>query len=158
MKQLIPSGYCLSCQGCCRFSSDQGSWVTKLLPSEQSALGLQAQAVPLVEQPGQALWYCAYLEPEKNACSLYARRPFECQLYPFVLNRRRDAVLLAYDMNCRFVQEQCGSSAFAGYARELAAYLCSSPVRGQLEKAGYMLASYEGAIDCAYLFRCETGA
>jgi Fe-S-cluster containining protein len=158
MKQLVPEGYCLSCQGCCRFAGSQSSWVTKLLPAEQAALGVQGQAVPLVECPAQALWYCAYLDPVTNACSLYARRPLECRLYPFVLNRRGNAVFLAYDVNCRFVQEQCGSKGFAAYAQELAAYLCSAPVREQLEGAGYMLAPYEGAIDCAYLFGCKDSA
>lgn len=153
MEQIIPPGACLSCQGCCRFASSQGSWVAKLLPAEQRQLGHAHNSVPLIHEAAQGLWFCAYLRRTDNTCRVYERRPLECRLYPFVLNRHADGcVYLAYDPNCPCAREQTSSPAWQDYALRLAAALRAPGLRSQLEQAEYLLNAYEGAVDCAYLF------
>ncbi len=153
MEQIIPPGVCLSCQGCCRFADSHGAWVAKLLPAEQKQLGHAQQAVPLCHDPSQGIWFCAYLERAENTCRVYDRRPLECRLYPLLLNRHADgSVYLAYDPHCPYAKEHGSSAVFGGYVRERARQLGEPALRSQLEQAGYLLAAYEGAVDCVYLF------
>lgn len=62
---------------------------------------------------------CSFFMPEDNKCKIYALRPFECQLYPFLINRKDDKIFLALDLKCPFVKENSGNQKFKEYIQYL---------------------------------------
>lgn len=95
MKQFVPSGYCLKCLGCCRFSQNPTIWASP---------GLR-----LVENSGG--YRCEHLNEKDNRCAVYSKRPLDCRLYPFLLVKRtgRDAcptLSLGLHKSCLFIEEK----------------------------------------------------
>ncbi len=76
-----------------------------------------------VEEQGQNC--CAFLNPGTNKCGIYACRPFECRLYPFLLTRslQNGCVGVSIHLSCPYVQEFRHSSEFEKHADILKAYL-----------------------------------
>lgn len=88
LKQLVPSDFCLKCQGCCRFARNPGIW---------APVGCQ-----LVKNNGE--YICANLR-EDNHCRAYSRHPLDCQLYPFLLVRQGNSLRLGLHKACSFIAE-----------------------------------------------------
>ncbi|MFA4842742.1 MAG: YkgJ family cysteine cluster protein, partial [Candidatus Omnitrophota bacterium] len=101
IKQIIPQEVCLKCQGCCRFSEKDSVWSPSLLDEEAESLG--QKKILLIASAAGNVFFCSFFEPEKNACKIYSRRPFECQLYPFLLKRKDKKTFLAVDPKCPFI-------------------------------------------------------
>lgn len=76
-----------------------------------------------VEEDGQNR--CPFLNPGTNKCGIYACRPFECRLYPFLLTRspKNGCVGVSVHLSCPYVQESRHSSEFEKHAGVLKAYL-----------------------------------
>ena len=119
IKQFTKEDFCLKCLGCCRFREKNSIWSPQLLKEETSSL---EQAVELVFDPGQNIFLCSSLEPADNKCKVYTLRPFECRLYPFLLNKRGENIFLAVDLNCPFVKERFDTDEFKDYAQYLAEF------------------------------------
>jgi len=83
-----------------------------------------------VANPNGAEFICPFLNSLDNKCAIYAGRPFECQLYPFLINLRNGKVLLTVDLNCPYVYEKINSREARDYISYLSSYL-NSP--GQIE-------------------------
>jgi len=109
IKQLVPSDFCLKCLGCCRFSQEDSIWLPTLLDQEKEFAG-QDQKIKVVRGEGGVA--CFYLDSADNKCRIYSRRPLECQLYPFLVNRKDNEVFLAVDLNCPFVEKYSSSKEF----------------------------------------------
>jgi len=116
IKQLVPEEYCLKCQGCCRFREKNSLWSPQLLKEERPRL---EKAVELVFDAADNLFLCASLQKHGNLCLVYTTRPLECQLYPFLLNRRGDNVFIAADLNCPFIKERFSTEEFRQYVQYL---------------------------------------
>ncbi len=123
IKQFVSEEYCLKCQGCCRFKEKNSLWSPQLLKEECPRL---EKAVELVFDQTEKLFLCASLEKAENACRVYAFRPLECQLYPFLLNRRGDNVFLAADLNCPFIAERFSTEEFRQYTQYLADFFSAN--------------------------------
>jgi len=140
-KRFVPSDACLSCTGCCRFAEARSTWGPFFLFDEiqhlteenlvPSCLFTHADAVlgrgawiNLVKGDGQYL--CPCLDADRHTCRIYPDRPFDCRLYPFLLVRTKDGVVLAVDEKCPHVQKEGTSAAFIGHAAYLSG-LFSSP-------------------------------
>lgn len=121
LKQCIPDAFCLACRGCCRFRQPGSCWAPRLTRKEQEELRIASPEVPLVYDLERQEYLCGFLQPADNTCRIYDRRPFECRLYPFLLNRSEGRVFLAVDYNCPFADEHRQHAAI----REHAAYLMS---------------------------------
>lgn len=60
---------------------------------------------------------CHFLNFKDNTCGIYHARPFECQLYPFLLGREADKIVLYVHLNCPHVQEHWGDDNYKEYTQ-----------------------------------------
>ena len=110
IKQLVGEDFCLACRGCCRFLTKDSVWGPVLLKEEAKTLRrdnllddtmASSGKIPLVKSSDKdSNFVCLFFNEGANRCKIYGKRPFECQLYPFLLNRKGSKVFLAADSNC----------------------------------------------------------
>ena len=114
-------------------------WRPKVVPAEieanerkkdlVQALGKYGY-IKTVEEQGQN--HCAFLNLGTNKCGIYACRPFECRLYPFLLTRSEQdgRVSVSVHLSCPYVQESRYCAKFKKHAGVLKAYLsCEEKAR-----------------------------
>ena len=142
IKQVVPQEVCLECRGCCRFSEQDSVWSPCLLNQETEellkknfppSLISQEKKIRSVPSPTQNNFICSFFQPKDNKCAIYAFRPLECQLYPFLINHKDDKVFLALDLRCPFAEENLESQKFKEYIRYLTNFL-NSPARIKILK------------------------
>jgi Fe-S-cluster containining protein len=105
----------------------------------------------LVPTPGEEGYLCPFLNPADNICKAYLQRPFECQLYPFLLNLRHNKVILTIDLNCPYVKEKMNTPEFKEYVDYLTVFL-NSPVQMEILKDNpHILQAYEEVKDIVEL-------
>lgn len=153
IKQLVPEEVCLKCRGCCRFLSPDTQWAPGLLNQEIAALAKETlpaclissakRIIPEYSQLGQN-YLCPLLSEKDNQCKIYSFRPFECQLYPFIINRSQGKVFLAIDLNCSFVEENLKTQEFASYLEYLSAFLKAKEQKLQLKNNPHIIQAYPG--------------
>ena len=119
LPQIVPSSTCLRCDVCCRFP-DPDSALRPYFTSEdiEQAVaagmdgtvfsdrhGCQVTVVPDRQHDG---YLCPAFDPTTSHCTIYDRRPFDCQIYPLALmwNEAHDQVVLGWDSKCPFLREQ----------------------------------------------------
>lgn len=156
IKQFVPQEACLSCQGCCRFREVDSAWAPCLLDEEAQELidkdippayiNMQKKIRPVSNPQGEG-FVCAFFAPESNKCKVYAMRPFECQLYPFLINLRNKKVALTVDLNCPYVKENMGKKEFQEYVNYLSAYLNSPEQLEMLRDNPQIIQAYEDVLD-----------
>ncbi|MEW6686389.1 MAG: YkgJ family cysteine cluster protein [Candidatus Edwardsbacteria bacterium] len=125
IKQFIPSDFCLSCDGCCRFLQKETVWTplrVKLLPY-------------------QDYYICQHLDVTHNLCLIYPQRPFDCQLYPFVLAKNDEDVYLALDENCRFLNKKKGEE-FNKYVDYLISLFTGEEMKKMVKDNLQLIVSY----------------
>ena len=156
IKQFVPSEACLKCQGCCRFREMDSAWTPCLLEEEiqdlidkdipAAYINIQKKIRPVPDPKGEG-FLCAFLDADSNKCKIYQMRPFECQLYPFLINLRNNKVVLTVDLNCPYVQENMNKKEFKEYADYLAAYLNSPEQLEILTDNPQIIQAYEDVRD-----------
>ena len=152
IKQFVPQEFCLSCQGCCRFTQANSVWSPCLLDQEiqnlldkeigQICICADKRLVPIAN-PDKSGFICPCLELENNKCKIYSLRPFECQLYPFLINLRDKKVLLTVDLNCPYARENISNSKFKECSEYLAEFLNSPAQLKILKENPQILQAYE---------------
>ena len=105
----------------------------------------------LVTSPGKEGFFCPFLKIEDNKCQIYNLRPFECQLYPFLLSLRGKKVLLTVDLNCPYVKDKINTPEFKEYTDYLAQYLNSPECLDILRDNPQALQAYEEVLDVVEL-------
>ena len=142
IKQFVPSEICLSCQGCCRFKEEYSPWAPRLFTCDIQALLEHAIPPSLITQEktirllpvGPVQQHCSgegFICPflgKENKCKIYEFRPFECQLYPFLLHREGQSLYLALDIQCPCPAEE-GDEELKLFAGKLMGLLTDSPYR-----------------------------
>jgi len=161
IKQFVPQEFCLKCQGCCRFKEANSLWSPCLLDVEIQALldkpGIPVASISIdrriqpVANPAGADFLCPFLVTLNNQCKIYDTRPFECQLYPFLINLRNTKVLLTVDLNCPYVYEQINSQLAKDYIVYLTKYLNSAPLLAMLKDNPQIIQAYEDLREVAEL-------
>lgn len=156
IKQLVPQETCLKCQGCCRFREIDSVWTPCLLEEELQDLidqdippayiNMQRKIRPVPNTKGEG-YICAFLEAESNKCKMYHMRPFECQLYPFLITLRNKKVVLTVDLNCPYVKENLNKKEFKEYADYLAEYLNAPAQIKMLLDNPQLIQAYEDVLD-----------
>jgi Fe-S-cluster containining protein len=157
IKQLIPQGVCLKCQGCCRYSQADSVWTPCLLeeevqdlldrkdlPPASISINKKILAVPNQSQDG---FICAFLNSPDNKCRIYESRPLECQLYPFLISVRANKVYLTVDLNCPYVKENLKSEKFKEYTEYLTAFLNTPAQLRILKDNPQIIQAYEEVLD-----------
>ena len=161
IKQFVPSEACLKCQGCCRFREANSVWSPCLLDEEILELidkpGIPAASLSIwrrinpVPDPAGGGFLCPFLKKDENKCCIYAIRPFECQLYPFLLSMRGRKALLTVDLNCPYVRDNINEALFKEYSEYLAAYLNSPSCLKLLKDNPHLLQAYEDVAEVVEL-------
>jgi len=160
LKQFVPEEVCLKCQGCCRFKEADSVWLPCLLDEEVQDLldkdipaayiNIKRQILPIPNPKGEG-FICAFLGADNNKCKIYLSRPFECQLYPFLISLRNKKALLTVDLNCPFVSEKLNSPEFKEYTDYLTTYLNSPKQLKMLKSNPQILQAYEDVLDVVEL-------
>ena len=161
IKQFVPQEFCLKCQGCCRFKEVISVWSPCLLDEEIQELldkeGIPAASISIdrriqpIANPNGADFICPFLGSLDNKCKIYDIRPFECQLYPFLINLRKDKVLLTVDLNCPYVCEKINSPEAKDYITYLSGYLNSPEQLEMLKDNPQIIQAYEEVREVAEL-------
>jgi len=157
IKQFVPQEVCLKCQGCCRFAQDDSVWLPCLLDEEIQEL-LDEKNLPAANISGdrkiqpisnatQDGFICAFFNAQDNKCKIYDLRPFECQLYPFLINLRDKKVILTVGLNCPYIKAHINSREFKEYSEYLAAFLNSPAQLEILADNPQIIQAYEEVLD-----------
>lgn len=157
IKQFVPEEVCLKCRGCCRFSESNSVWLPCLLDEEIVGLadkkGIPAVSLSLDKRimpdalEGKEGFVCPLLNIEDNKCTIYNSRPFECQLYPFLLSLRQKKVLLTIDLNCPYIQDKINTQELKEYTRYLTDLLNSSQQLKLLKDNPQIIQAYAEVLD-----------
>lgn len=168
IKQFIPQEACLNCQGCCRFAQEDSAWVPALLNEEiehflnqgfSAAMITPQKRLKIVPFAKQVIYVCPLFNYEGNKCKIYAARPLECRLYPFLICAKEDTgktsaekvdrrvakqrkIYLAADFNCPFLKEKNNSREFKEYVCYLISLLQNPPYAELLRNNPHVFQSY----------------
>jgi Fe-S-cluster containining protein len=147
IKQIIPQEFCLKCLGCCRFSQQESIWSPHLLEKEKQEFG----EILIAANPQEDNFVCQYLKLSDNKCKIYAGRPFECRLYPFLLDRKHNKLFLALDLNCAYVSQNRSAVEFQQYIRSLIELIQSPEYLEILRGNPQLFHDYSGVLDLVEL-------
>ena len=160
IKQVVPQEVCLECQGCCRFQKIDSVWSPCLLDEEIQDL-LDKKIPPACISSNKKLllipnaqgtgFICSFFDAKDNKCKIYGFRPFECQLYPFLINRKDDKIFLALGLRCPFVKENLESQKFKEYIRYLTDFFNKPRIIKILKNNPQIIQAYGGIINLAEL-------
>jgi Fe-S-cluster containining protein len=161
IKQFVAESACLECRGCCRFQKQESAWSPCLLEEEMLELAdrpgipavnisIEKKIIPIPDI-GNKSFVCPFLNLEDNKCKIYATRPFECQLYPFLIAFRDKKILLTIDLNCPYVAEKANSQEFKDYVQYLTDFLNSPQQLKVLKDNPQILQAYEEVLDVVEL-------
>lgn len=151
IEQFVDSKTCLLCQGCCRFKELDSVWGPAFLKDEAAsarehkipagAIGKNSK-IKLKKEPQRECFICHFLDARENTCRVYPFRPFECQLYPFLINLDQGRVYLSVDPGCPFVQEHLGTAFLKNHAARLFEFINSKERRVTLKDNPQIIQSY----------------
>jgi len=147
---LLASGECLTCDVCCRFPEATSPLAPFFSNKEISAAadaGIPRGAFPPGEYgTGHAAMLeefdsvnrCPAFRPTSNDCAIYAHRPLDCRLYPFMLmyDRKAKSVSLGLDSFCPILARKRTSRALDACAREIAEAVDGPLLRTVVERRG----------------------
>ena len=141
LNPFVPSEVCLKCDGCCRFKEEQSEWRPRMSSKEsaqvrQKGLAQEIFGSDILDDknfvktvPGCGEHLCRFFNPINHACAIYQARPFECQLYPFVLSKNARGLGVYIHLNCPYVQQQYRSPQMQIYVDYLKVFLKSPQPR-----------------------------
>jgi len=111
-----------------------------------ASISLNRKIQPLPNSQGEG-FICAFLDFKDNKCKIYGFRPFECQLYPFLISLRGRKVILSVDLNCPYVKDNLKTKEFKEYTDYLTAFLNSTAQLKILKDNPQIIQAYEEALD-----------
>ena len=141
LKQFVPSSVCLECQGCCRFQEPQSPWRPKVGQAETLAGDTDVKGY-LTTKPGDGCVYCRHFNPVDNTCGVYTIRPFECQLYPFILSKEDTGIKVYMHLACPHIQQSQGKEDLDQYTDYLKEFLNSVSSKEYLSNNQRLLHDY----------------
>jgi Fe-S-cluster containining protein len=158
IKQFVPQEACLKCRCCCRFKEADSPWSPAFLREEVKLLVnnkvppscfSREGKVRLLRSAGAGYFLCAFFEGENNSCKIYPMRPLECQLYPFMINRKESRVYLAVDENCPFIQDKLKEKSFLEHLSYLKRFLNAPLMHQALKDNPQVIQGYHGLLNLA---------
>lgn len=152
IKQFVPSHVCLKCDGCCRYQMPDSMWRPKW---DKNEFVDDNDFVTTIQECGQHL--CRFLNKSDNTCRVYEERPFECALYPFILSKQGQEILVYVHLACPYIQDQQASVELIQFKDYLKALFQSPHMVEFLKKQQYLLHDYTKALDeLQYVFTIQT--
>ncbi len=158
-KQFVPSRVCLKCDGCCRFKEEDSRWRPHITPDEKKAAAKPALvdkvfAGHVVSADGRInvtrsgdVCLCHFFNPKDNTCGIYHARPFECQLYPFLLGREKEKAVVYVHLNCPHVQEHWNDGTYKEYTAYLQEFFKREDVLNFLKSNPSLITDYSAFRD-----------
>ena len=149
MKQFIPQKICLKCLGCCRFANSRSKWSPCLLSREIKIF--KKKHIPLFLRPkskklrlvsGNDQFFCPFFNVVKNSCGIYGVRPFDCQLYPFMLRKRKNKVYIAVDINCPYIEKTFRGKKFNRYLNNLIIFLSQPSIKNIIRRDSQIIGNF----------------
>ncbi len=160
LKQFVPSEVCLKCNGCCRYKEKDSAWRPKLGASDQASLADLINEgdvldslffIKTIQACGEN--YCRFLNREDNTCGIYAKRPLECSLYPFILSQAPDGIKVYVHLSCPFVQDHLSRPYFDAHVVYLKEFFRRADTRELLSRNKAMFHDYSSyAPELLHLF------
>ncbi len=156
IEQILPQEVCLKCRGCCRFKKINSAWSPCLLDEEiqdlldkdiPGAFISADKKLLLVQNPQGEDFVCPFLNIKDNKCKIYGLRPFECQLYPFLISLRQGKVILTLDLNCPYVNKHLKDTDVKKDTYSLIAFLNSPACLKTLKDNPQIIQAYEEVMD-----------
>ena len=146
--QFVPSHVCLACDGCCRFKEEDSSWRPKVAEDEglagyifaKEALDDKHQIKAMRCKDGT--YQCRFFSLEGNSCTIYAYRPLECRLYPFIIRQRGQDVLMAVHLNCPYIEQMRPREEFVQYVNYLKIFFAQPEVTAFISKNRGLIDTY----------------
>jgi len=129
-KQPVKSDFCIKCLGCCRFREKNSAW--------------KPYGIALVKQ-GE-YFICPHLNLESNLCGIYPTRPFDCEIYPFLLHRQDEKLFLALHNQCVFIENTADTEEFRLQFKDMADYFEREEIRSFLKSNTGLFINYPGEI------------
>lgn len=162
IRQFVRQEVCLECKGCCRFKEENSVWSPCLFDEEIQSLidksGIPAASLTmdkrlkLIALEGKPGFFCPFLNLGDNRCQIYTFRPFECQLYPFLINLRDSKVILTVDLKCPYAKEKINTEEFKEYSEYLANFLNSPAQIKAFKENPQIIQAYEEVSDVMTLY------
>lgn len=154
LKQFVPAEYCFQCQGCCVFDSTETPWRPFMAQEERlrsvfknPEKGLDNTHVNpqgyinTVCEEGKGR--CQVFDRQKFLCESYHVRPFECQIYPFMVVEKEGRPFLAAHLGCPYVHEHWRDEGFNEYVSYLIERMQKPAVKNFLFRNQGIVRPYE---------------
>ncbi len=151
LNQFIGKEICLKCQGCCRFAQQESIWLPQLLKDEEARIAPYTKKIQTAANPGQGNFTCQFLTTGDNKCKIYTIRPFECQLYPFLLNSHGKKVYLAVDLKCPYIKHGTHIEEYKKHVEYLTAFFNRPDTISTLKNNPQVIQQYEHVLDIVEL-------
>lgn len=161
MLQFVTSSYCLKCLGCCRFYKKISGWSPHLSDKDIENLLKNNIAPSLISShktiklkaiQEQAIFICPFFSLKNNRCKIYKIRPFECKLYPFLINKSGKNVFLAIDISCRYIAENLKSKKFEQYINYLTKLVSGQKFKSFLKNNPQLIHRYKNVLNLRSLY------
>ena len=143
LKSFVPSEVCLKCDGCCRYKEADSIW-------------RPAGGIKTIQTCGKH--FCEFFNGKDNTCGIYAKRPFECSLYPFIISKTPDAAKVYAHLGCPYVQDHLPRADFDAYVVYLKEFFRQTQTKEFLSRHKAIFQDYSFyAPELLYLFDLELG-
>jgi len=98
-------------------------------------------------------YICHFFSPVNNSCGIYHVRPFECQLYPFLLIREKNIYKCGVHLLCPHVSDVRHTEGWPNYLRHLKDFFARKDVRAFLKRNPDLFGEYpDSETEIEYLF------
>ena len=138
LKSFVPSEVCLKCDGCCRYKEADSIW-------------RPAGGIKTIQTCGKH--FCEFFNGKDSTCGIYAKRPFECSLYPFIISLAPYACSIHVHLSCPYVQDHLSRADYDAHVAYLKEFFRRADVRDFLSRNKTMLNDYSSyAPELLHLF------
>jgi Fe-S-cluster containining protein len=162
--EFITPEECLKCKVCCRFSDIKTDFRPYLDSKEVQDLSCYTKKIYLPHidnRRGTRIipqkkdgFICPFFNLEKNSCSIYEKRPFDCRLYPFVVmeNKERNGIVVGADISCHSIRNAIGKYGFQKYVNYLQNHFAGYLIE-YIEKNPFFVMEYQDCVQELFLLK-----
>ena len=139
--EIMTSAQCLACRACCLFHQPHGDWSPRLTPEDVTGLMAATSDVAwcdgsdrIVLKPCHGDQACSFINIEDHHCRVYAARPFECRLYPFLLSSEKSGFKLYAHLSCPGIDQLRAAGVWDGAVAKIRAFFSRADVQSFVQQ------------------------
>ncbi len=137
LQQFVPSSVCLKCEGCCRFQAADSLWRPKW---DKKEFIDDHNYVSTIADCGKHL--CRFFNKQDSTCRTYRERPFDCELYPFLLSQGHTGIDVHVHLACPYIQDHEADAALHQYVQYLRLFFARPDIRDFLKRHRSLVQDY----------------